>query len=378
MKLRVCILGFAIPILFVPCASAWIIEGNVYDSQTKEVLDFVRVIVVGRAIDTTTDSNGYFSIEIDEEDVKLHFQKKDYEVGRRTIVRGETNLPIEVSLSKMRDIVEELVNMSLSTLDEYMSLHNRIKELAKERGKEPEELKDEIDKWFETVKTPYEKGLAALYRQEYQEAEDYLNESIESSKQELAKKYYHRGNAQLANRKYDLAIASYKVTLSINPNHDKAHNNMGIAYSSMGEYDLAIESCKTAICINPNLAQAHHNMGVAYYSMGKYDPAIDAYKEAINIVPNARSHNNLGNIYARQHKYDLAIASYKEATCVDPNDAGVYYNLAVVYSLKNEKGLSIESLQKAVALNRIYLEVAKADSSFNNIRGSPEFQLLVK
>ena len=51
-----------------------------------------------------------------------------------------------------------------------------------------------------------------------------------------------------------------------------------------------------------------------------------------------------------------------------------HYNLACAYSLKDEKNLSIESLQKAISLDRRAIEGAKTNSCFDNIRESPEFQ----
>ena len=73
----------------------------------------------------------------------------------------------------------------------------------------------------------------------------------------------------------------------------------------------------------------------------------------------------------------LAIDSYKKAIAIKPNNARAHYNLARAYSLKGEKTLSIESLQKAISLDWIVIEAAKTESDFDNIRESPEFQQLV-
>ena len=62
---------------------------------------------------------------------------------------------------------------------------------------------------------------------------------------------------------------------------------------------------------------------------------------------------------------------------LNPDYAGAHYNIACAYSLKNEKTLSVEFLQKAITIDRSLIENAKMDSDFDNIRESPEFQQLI-
>jgi len=326
-------------------------------------------------------------------------------------------------LGDVRKTVEEI----LEHQSESVPIESRLREAAKEQGKTLQKLKDEIGHWVEQVKTPYEKGLAALYHRKYHEAEKHFTESIESSKQESAKKYFYLGFAQDENKKYDPAIASYKTAINIIQDYASAHNNLGTIYGKQDRYDpaiasfrtvinidpdyalahynlgiiygkqglyyqeqnqhalanasyeLAIASYETAININSEYASAHNNLGSTYERIGKDDSAITSFKAAININPeHAGARYNLGLTYERQGQYPLAIASYKAAIDIEPTYASAHYGLACVYSLNNEKDLSLESLQKAIALDEYYIEAAKKDSNFSKIRGSPEFQLLIR
>ena len=91
----------------------------------------------------------------------------------------------------------------------------------------------------------------------------------------------------------------------------------------------------------------------------------------------AIKHNNLGYTYLQQGKFNEAIAEYQKSIRINPNHAETHYNLARAYSLKGKKPLFIESLQKAISLDRRAIETAKMDSDFDNIRESSEFQKLI-
>ena len=70
---------------------------------------------------------------------------------------------------------------------------------------------------------------------------------------------------------------------------------------------------------------------------------------------------NLGLVYI-----DQAIAKYKHAIWIDPNHTSAHYNLACMYSLKNETALAIGSLQKAISMDARWIELSKTDSDFDN------------
>ena len=61
----------------------------------------------------------------------------------------------------------------------------------------------------------------------------------------------------------------------------KAHNNLGYTYYRQGNYDLAIASYKTALAINPDYAKAHNNLGYTYYQQSNYYYQQSNYEEAI-------------------------------------------------------------------------------------------------
>lgn len=229
----------------------------------------------------------------------------------------------------IRRVLEEIVKLPIS---EYISYDNQLQKLAKERGKNPQQLKDEIDEWIKQVKTPYEKGLAALYRQNYQEAQVYLRNFVETSETHVVAGYFLLGNAEFGNKEYEKAVTSYKTAVSINPGsalaHADIHYNLGLAYYEQGNLDEAIACYKESIRINTDLAAAHCNLGLVYQTQGKLDEAITCYKEAIRIDPSlVVSHFHLGSVYSDQGKLDLAIAEWRTIIRINPDLEDPYYNL---------------------------------------------------
>jgi tetratricopeptide (TPR) repeat protein len=69
----------------------------------------------------------------------------------------------------------------------------------------------------------------------------------------------------------------------------------------------------------------------------------------------AQKHKDRGDVYLQGGKLDKAIEAYQKAIRLNPTFVEAYYHLADAYSLKNEKTLSRESLQKAMKLEGSYI-----------------------
>ncbi len=54
------------------------------------------------------------------------------------------------------------------------------------------------------------------------------------------------------------------------------------------------------------------------------------------------------------------------------------YKIALIHSLQNNRNLAIEYLEKAITINNGFIEYAKEDKEFDNIRDSTEFKNLIK
>ncbi|MFC1716535.1 hypothetical protein ACFL6S_22905 [Candidatus Poribacteria bacterium] len=97
----------------------------------------------------------------------------------------------EMTDSDVRRAVEE----TLKVQSKSVSIDSRLQAVAKKHGKTLQQLKDEISQWIRRVKTPYEEGLAALYQEKYQDAENFLKQSIGGLEHELSQRRFFLGLA---------------------------------------------------------------------------------------------------------------------------------------------------------------------------------------
>jgi tetratricopeptide (TPR) repeat protein len=157
------------------------------------------------------------------------------------------------------------------------------------------------------------------------------------------------------------STALFSHAIEVTQNNYLAHNNLGIAYGSLGRHQDAIETYKQAIRIKPDFADAHYNRGVAYGSLGRYQDEIEAYKQAIRIKPNyAKAHYNLGIAYGSLGHHQDAIESYKQAIRIKPDYAMAHCNLGAAYGMLGRGQDAIESFKQAVRIKPDY-----ADAHYN-------------
>jgi tetratricopeptide (TPR) repeat protein len=131
----------------------------------------------------------------------------------------------------------------------------------------------------------------------------------------------------------------------------RAHNNLGVAYSSKGQFDMAIEQYRIASRLMPDDAGVYFNLGRAYFSKGLVDMAIEQYQTALSLKPDyAKAHNNLGEAYMYKGQFDMAIEEYRIALRLMPDDAEAHYNLGEAYMYKGGMDMAIEEYQTALSL----------------------------
>ena len=64
-----------------------------------------------------------------------------------------------------------------------------------------------------------------------------------------------------------LSILNQKA-ISLAPDYDTAHYNLGRAYQQQEDLGNAIQAYHKAIQLNPNYTKAYYNLGVVYYQQG--------------------------------------------------------------------------------------------------------------
>ena len=111
-----------------------------------------------------------------------------------------------------------------------------------------------------------------------------IDPTAEQPRQNLdraAEAAYNRGVELMKSKDTTEAIQQFQAATAINPNYAEAHNDLGVAYSSIrGKLPEAIAEFQAAVRIKPDYVDAQYNLGAALAQAGKEHEAL-AHFEAV-------------------------------------------------------------------------------------------------
>lgn len=192
-------------------------------------------------------------------------------------------------------------------------------------------------------------GVIAMQEQRHADALDMIGRAIEISPQ--ATYFDNLGSALRAWGKLEAAVESYEQSLALDPNHFRAHNNLGMVLLQMRLPAAAASHFSKAIEINAQFAEAHSNLGNVLRELGDAQGAEKHCRRAIALQPMfGEAHNNLGNALKAQRLLAQAAACYREAQRLLPQEPQVALNLGIVLRETGEHHAAIEAFRRAIAL----------------------------
>jgi predicted TPR repeat methyltransferase len=152
------------------------------------------------------------------------------------------------------------------------------------------------------------------------------------------------------------AAALYEQVIALNPEHFKAHNNLGDCHDELGQLDKAELAFRTALALMPDEAPIVHNLGRNLHKQGKYDEAEQHYRLSIEQEPTQPgAYFNLGRLLQDQGKMEQAATILQDATRLNPNNEAAQSVLGdVLYSLN--------LLEPALSAYRQVTEIAPHDA----------------
>jgi Flp pilus assembly protein TadD len=131
------------------------------------------------------------------------------------------------------------------------------------------------------------------------------------------------------------AAESYRAAIARNPQHARAHNNLGSLLHGSGALDQAIDNYAKALTLEPNLADAARNLGIAWlergdalFGLGRLEDAAAAYRQAAERGPGseyaATAWLNLGTVLGLAGDPEAAEYS-RRAVELRPDSAEMHY-----------------------------------------------------
>lgn len=145
------------------------------------------------------------------------------------------------------------------------------------------------------------------------------------------------------------------------------------------KYEEAIERFDKVINLQNDNYSAWFNKGWALKRLSRYEEAVTFYDQGLKF-----NNNNYlawfgrGNALKKLERYKDAIFSYNKALKIYAEYDWAWYRKACCLALQNEVDLALESLSKAININRSkFLELAKSEPDFAEMKDLEEFQDLV-
>jgi CHAT domain-containing protein/tetratricopeptide (TPR) repeat protein len=252
-------------------------------------------------------------------------------------------------------------------------------------------------------------GSNAVEQGKYENAMEYLNQSLEiglnklgENHIEISDTYNNIGSVFLRKGDYDRAFENYNKALSLRlqilgENHPKvanSYNNIGNIYYMKVNYDKALEYYNKSLNIkfrllgeyNPEVADTYFNIGLIYDWKGDYDKAFEYYNKSLairlkvlgdNHPKVALSYNNIGIYYYLKGYFDKALEYYQRAIPIyikslgytHPRIADCYNNIGIIHYEKGDFTEALEYYNKSLDIKIQILGTyhSSVANTYNNI-----------
>ncbi len=169
------------------------------------------------------------------------------------------------------------------------------------------------------------------------------------------------GLAAVQSGNFPLAVELLKRAVEVDPKHKSAWNNLGNAYLAQRKTNEAIAAYQKQIEVNACDEYAYNNLGRAYWTERKYEDAVSAFRKQIEVNPLDRyAHANLGSLYAEWHKYEEAVPELEKAVSLAPDNPMLQVSLGDAHLNLGEDDKALAAFDRAI-------EIAATPLVWNNI-----------
>lgn len=179
-------------------------------------------------------------------------------------------------------------------------------------------------------------------------------EQADKEKQKKLEDEYQEAYKTFHSKNYWDAVKKADEIIKEDDKFYKAYNIKGIAlcYAGAGSYEEGMKDIDKALELKPDYGYARFNKALALELYGHYDEALAAYDKALEVE----------------------------------NYVWSYYGKASIYGRKGDVKNTVENLKKAIEVAAAedakaaqdLKDAAKGEEDFNNVRGSKEFNDLLK
>ncbi|MCE2394745.1 tetratricopeptide repeat protein [Candidatus Poribacteria bacterium] len=146
---------------------------------------------------------------------------------------------------------------------------------------------------------------------------------------------------------HDIAINILKEQLETNPTNARTHYLLGTIYDDKGDTELAVASFKNCLEINPDFDPARETLLQVYQRVGLSQQAVDLLEETLKQMPSSNDYNTIGVMYYRTGEIDQSITAFRKSLKMNPYDPTPRNNLYQIFRERGIEALNVKAYQKA-------------------------------
>lgn len=197
-----------------------------------------------------------------------------------------------------------------------------------------------LDQQFISAKRAYEKAITL--KTDYADA--YLN--VMNLGQHFLEQHDHQ-NAQSA----------FLICIKKMPENAQLNHLLGVTYFYLKDFHSAKKYFETVLMLEHNHPEANQFLANTLLECGDFDTAITYYFRQLEHHPFFETYFNLGVLFMMKNRNKDAIAYYEKALQLNPTDANSYHNLGHIYLKQGNQPLAIDCYEKALELKKNDAEI---------------------
>lgn len=177
------------------------------------------------------------------------------------------------------------------------------------------------------------------------------------NKKKYLEEIFLKADSYCKNNQIQKAAEEYLRLIKLDPNNEKAYNELGIIFYKLKTIEKAKACFKNIININKNNYRAYFNLGKILNEEEKHEEAIKFFDQCIKINPyHSDAYNNLGIAYNKLCLSTLAKKFIKKSIKINPKNFYSYNNLGIVYDNNYNTDKARENFNKAININPNFTE----------------------
>jgi tetratricopeptide (TPR) repeat protein len=186
------------------------------------------------------------------------------------------------------------------------------------------------------------------------------------SGRDVAQMHINLGSVYRDLGELELALASYRRAVTLNPLSANAHKNVGAIHAQLDNCEEAIYELTQAVNLNPQQLDALSNLAITEFDCGNVEASVPRFEKALE-MPGALNipplYTYLSRAYVQQGKFDDAVKRAQQGALLPPVTADALFYLGEAYEKRNGTGdiqRAREAYQSALEVDPNYPGVQEA------------------